>query len=946
MTSPRYAIGIDLGTTNCVLAYVDLRTQPFGAKVLPIAQLHSLDSLVESPLLPSYFYYVTDAESGAGQINPFTGSVDEGSPGYVVGVAARERMSGLPGRVIDSAKSWLAHGGIDREAPILPFGSEDIAAELQLSPVEASATYLAYLCEAWDHAFARHDADNAFVKQHIVITVPASFDEGAQALTRKAAELAGYPDTLRLLEEPQAAFYVWLASAASAGNASASAQLLERLPALASEPQTVLVCDIGGGTCDFSLFRIAALADARARPAIERIATSDHLLLGGDNIDLALAHLLEPLLKPGADERLSRQQWSRLVPQARALKEKVLDAAAETEDERAAAFRVSIPGDGAGLFASALSATVSRDAVEQTVLEGFFPLTPVDEMPRTRRSGLREIGLPYAADTAVSRHLAAFLRGRPIDAVLFAGGTLQPRLLQRRLVTLIESWQGKRSVQLVLPDMSLAIAQGAAEFGALTCIGRERIGGGYPRSVYLELQRENREPTSRLVCVLPQGFQEGRTLKLASPVFELLVNRPARFGAYTSNRRKDDVAGSIVALDPTSFHPLPALNATLTLADAGANPRQTAMKRVSVQLEARLTELGVLQLALVNEPMGKRWRLDFNLRKPLAVELSGVARESTHSERIATEPVNAARARIALLYGKKQTLDARDNVKHLIRDLEQILNQERHSWGVTLMRSLWPALYAGIGRRARSLAHEITWLYLAGFLLRPGYGSELDQWRMSELARCLDVGVVHRHDKRPQSNWWMMWRRTAGGLSAEQQERLFEAAMRELKKSGSEFSEGTRLLGSLERVAVPDKVALAAMLFDLIVRGKAANQPHIFWALGRLLSRVPLYTSVETVLPAAVVEDYFSRVASLDWNELGMQPLNLVFSLACRLTNIRALDVHDSVRARVIDKMKRADARPEQVRIVREHCEVSAADRNDLFGEQLPAGLRLSTVEV
>src|SRR5437870_8406856 len=183
MTSPRYAIGIDLGTTNCVLAYVELRTPPARAHVLPITQLHSLDSLVESPLLPSFFYYVTAAESAAGQINPFTGSLDEESPGYVVGIAAREQMSALPGRVIDSAKSWLAHAGIDREARILPFGSEEIAAELQLSPVEASATYLVHLRQAWDQTFARHDADNAFAKQRIVITVPASFDEGAQALT-------------------------------------------------------------------------------------------------------------------------------------------------------------------------------------------------------------------------------------------------------------------------------------------------------------------------------------------------------------------------------------------------------------------------------------------------------------------------------------------------------------------------------------------------------------------------------------------------------------------------------------------------------------------------------------------------------------------------------------------------------------------------------------------
>lgn len=941
MTAPRYAIGIDLGTTNCVLAYVDLRAQHGRAQVLAIPQLHSLDTLAESPLLPSFFYYATEAETAAGQINPFTGGIDDEAPGYVVGIAARERTSTLPGRVIDSAKSWLAHAGIDREARILPFGSEAIAAELRLSPVEASAAYLEYLKQAWDQTFARHDTDNAFAKQRIVVTVPASFDEGAQALTRKAAELASYPHDLRLLEEPQAAFYAWLAAAE--GNESPSAQLLERLPVLAREPQTVLVCDIGGGTSDFSLFRIAALGGARERPAIERIAASDHLLLGGDNIDLALAHLLERLLKPGTEERLSRQQWSRVVPQARALKEKVLEAGSETGTAADRVFHVSIPGDGAGLFGSALSATVSRDVVEQMVLEGFFPLTPADEMPRTRRSGLREIGLPYAADTAISRHLAAFLRGRPIDAVLFAGGTLRPRLLQERLLALIESWQGKRPVQLSLQDMSLAIAQGAAEFAALLGTDRERIRGGYPRSVYLELQRDDREQTPRVVCVLPQGFEEGGMLKLASPVFDLLVNRPVRFTAYTSNRRRDDVAGSIIALDSDAFHPLPPLHTTLVLEDDAFNPRTAALQSVSVQLEARLTELGVLQLALVNDEMGKRWLLDFNLRQPLAAEPPAAAQSPADSDRIAAEVLDAAQARIALFYGKKQTLDPKDNVKSLTRDLERILRQDRDRWGITLLRSLWPALNAGITRRGRSLAHENTWLYLAGFLLRPGYGSELDPWRMIELWQCFDLGLAHRKDKSAQSNWWMMWRRTAGGLAAEQQERLFEAALPELKRSSAEFVEGTRLLGSLERVAPPHKLELAAALVNVIIRGKAANQPHIFWALARLLSRVPLYTSAETVMPAAVVEDYFAKVESLDWKKLGLQPLNSVFSFACRLTNMRALDVHDAVRARVVDKLKQMGARPEQIRIVREYCEVSTADRNDLFGEQLPAGLRLSS---
>ena len=933
MTSPRFAIGIDLGTTNCVLAYVDLRAQNARPEVLPIPQLHSLGTVAKSPLLPSCFYFPTASEQALGPLNPLAA---EAEADFVVGAFARDQMNALPGRVIHSAKSWLAHAGIDRESKILPFGSEEIAAQDRLSPVEASAAYLAYLSEAWDQAFARQDADNAFASQRVVVTVPASFDEGAQALTRMAAELAGYPAQMRLLEEPQAAFYAWIESAAKRHTGSAGAAFLELLPALAEQSLTVLVCDVGGGTSDFSLFRIAPVRSAKELPEIERIAASDHLLLGGDNIDLALAHLLERQLVRGDEEKLSRRQWNHLVPQARLLKERILEG--EGADDEI--FHVSIPGEGTSLFQSALSTTVTRGVVRQMVMEGFFPLTGAGEMPRARQSGLREIGLPYAADSAVSRHLAAFLGGRAVDAVIFAGGTLRPRFLQERLLALIASWQNTTPVLLPLQDMNLAIAQGAAHFGALLSAAKGRIRGGYARSVYLELHHETGKMPD-LVCVLPQGFEEGGRVTLATPSFTLLVNRPVRFTAYTSNRRPDDKPGAIVPLGEGSFHPLPTMHTALALDDDSFNPRKAAEQSITVQIEVELTELGVLRLALVNEERHKRWRLDFNLRKPLAVD-EPAAEGRTENLGVKPEAVAAAAERIGLFYGKKQSLNEKDNVKQLVKDLERILGQERSRWSIALLRALWPALYPGITRRARSLAHENTWLYLAGFLLRPGYGSELDPWRMMQLWECTSLGIAHKKEKSAQSNWWMMWRRTAGGLPADQQEELFRTALPQLRNSPAEFVEGTRLLGTLERIPPDLKLELADLLFGLILKGKAANQPHISWALGRLLSRVPLYTSADTVIPAAAVEAWFAKVEALDWKKLGLQPLVAVFSGACRLTNMRALDVHDAVRARVVDKLKKNGAKEEQLKVVQEYCEVSAADRNHLFGEELPAGLRLA----
>jgi hypothetical protein len=936
MTAPQFAIGIDLGTTNCTLAYVPLRQTRARVETLPIPQLKSLRTIVTSPLLPSFFYYPTAAEIEQGELDPFSAETADEPAGYVIGTFAREQMTALPGRVIHSAKSWLAHGGVDREAQMLPFASEEIAAELRLSPVEASSAYLGYLKAAWDHAFAR-DAGTAFVDQRIVITVPASFDEGAQQLTRMAAEMAGYPPAVRLLEEPQAAFYAWLDEQSQAAARAQGAPLLRVLPDIASAVQTVLVCDVGGGTTDFSLFRIAPVRSESERPAIERIAASDHLLLGGDNIDLALAHAIERKLKPGTDERLSRSQWSHVVPQARALKERTLD----TDGDPREVFRVAVPGDGASLFASALDATMTRVEIGEIVLEGFFPCCPRDALPRARKIGLREIGLPYAADTAVTRHLAAFLTGRPVDAVLFAGGTLRPRAIQERLLAVIESWQGRRPVHLALADMSLAIAAGAAHFAALPEGSQDRIRGGYPHGVYLELQQTRAESATRLVCVLPKGFEEGGALKLAAPAFDLLVNRPVRFTAYTSNRRPGDAAGTLVTLDPNAFHPLPTLQTTIMLDDERFNPRTAAEHAVRVQLEARLTELGGLQLALADSKSGRSWELEFNLRNPVVADLAAEPVKSG-SPGVRAEAIAAAEAHCALFFGKKHSLDPAHKVSALVRDLERILGQERHRWNVALLRTLWPAIHPGITRRGRSLAHENAWLYLAGFALRPGYGADLDHWRVMQLWECFDLGLVHKKEKSAQSNWWMMWRRTAGGIPANEQERLFASALPDVRRSAAEFVEGTRLLGSLERIALPHKLELCALLFDLVRRGKAVNQSHVFWALARLLGRVPLYTSADTVVPASVVEEYFREVEALDWREPGLRPLVGVFSAACRRTNERLLDIHDAQRARVAEKLAQAGAKEDQIRNVQEYREVSAAERSELFGEQLPAGLRLA----
>ncbi|MGH8508858.1 MAG: Hsp70 family protein [Gammaproteobacteria bacterium] len=894
-------------------------------QVLPIPQRLSLNTVGRGWLLPSFYYFATDQETGPAGLD----ALGPAESGAIVGAYARTQMSAAPGRVIHSAKSWLAHRSIDREAKILPFASEEVPDAEKLSPVAASACYLAYLKMAWDMGFV----DDPFNGQRITITVPASFDEGAQALTRRAACLAGYPDDVRLLEEPQAAFYSWTeAAAASKRSDTMAVPFIEILPDLALRDQTVLVCDIGGGTTDLSLFRLArAPTDILD---IERIAVSDHLLLGGDNIDLAIAHALERRVLADPSARLSRRQWQHLVPQAATLKERLL----ESEGSLELTYHVSVPGEGSSLFASALSATLSRAELHELILEGFFPYTGREERPRARQIGLREIGLPYAADSAVSRHLAGFLNGAEVHAVLFAGGTLSPRFLQERVLSIIGAWQEQRPAALTLSDISTAIAQGAAHFGALSARSRQRIRAGYARSVYLELQRGEGAAIPDLICILPQGFQEGGRVDLASHSFKLLLNKPVRFTAYTSTHRSGDRPGAIVSLTEGEFFPLPPLYTTLTLADRDFDPRTARELNVAVTLEVELNALGILQLALLNRDRSKRWRLEFNLR---SADTEGPRETALGDPGATPEALANGIDKIERFYGKKQDVADKSDVKGLVKDLERIFGKERAQWNLFLLRSLWQALYPGMTRRGRSLAHENTWLYLAGFTLRPGFGSELDAWRMAQIWGCFKLGLSHKKEKSAQSNWWMMWRRVAGGFSADQQMSLYATALPLLKRGPQEFSEGTRLLGSLERLPLSAKTELARYLFDLLLKGKATKQPHLFWAIARLLSRVPLYTSAETVIPAAVVEEYFSKLRGLDWKREGLQSLVTVFSSACRVTGARALDIHDHVREEVIEKLKREGAKDLQWQIVREHHPISSAERNYLFGEELPVGLQL-----
>jgi molecular chaperone DnaK (HSP70) len=542
----RFSIGIDLGTTSSALAYVPLtgNAQP---DVLAVSQWETPDALVETLTLPSFLYLPEDAV--AAQLR---GKVP-GTRAWIVGRLARRRAGETPGRVVRSGKSWLCHHTADRSAPILPWGSEDLVTAQKISPVQAAALILNYLRGAWDSSFGQ--SGSTFDDQEITITVPASFDAAAQRLTLKAAEEAGFPGSVRLLEEPQAAFYCWLERHSSAR------PLWEALDAHDAEPRHVLIVDIGGGTTDFSLFELRpGPAPGGGNPNITRVAVSEHILLGGDNIDLALAVLLEPRLV-GERGQISGPQWDQLVASCRDLKEQALSGLALANER----FTVALPSRGANLVAGAQTAILARDELERLVLEGFFPVCDARAGPHRTRAGLRDWGLPYAADSAVSHHLADFLRDRPrVDAVLFNGGSLNATVLRGRLLEQIAAWQGgSRPLELENAEPDLAVALGAARFGKLLQGRSGRIAAGAPRAVFLQVQTApaaaNPPDSSALICVLPRNAPAEQVFEINLPGLEVRADRLVGFQACSSTRHDRCQAGDVLPWDAEAFHMLPPL---------------------------------------------------------------------------------------------------------------------------------------------------------------------------------------------------------------------------------------------------------------------------------------------------------------------------------------------------------------------------------------------------
>jgi molecular chaperone DnaK (HSP70) len=585
----RYIVGIDLGTTNSVVAYVPAEGDPSPIALLPIPQLTAPGAAEARLVLPSFLYLPAAGELSENAMQlPWNGPTDA-----VVGALAQTRGSEVPTRVIASAKSWLSHGGAERTAPTLPWGSPDDVPKL--SPVEVSARFLAHIAAAWDARFP----EAPLAEQDVLITVPASFDPGARELTVRAAADAGLP-RVSVLEEPQAALYAWIDASG------------ERWREMLAPGDVILVCDVGGGTSDFSLI---AVRDAGGSLELERLAVGDHILLGGDNMDLALAYRLRDRLA-AQGTALDTWQLRALVASCREAKERLL------ADDGEPTLPIAILGRGRKVVGRALRTAVERADVEQTLIDGFFPRCALTDRPlRQHRGGLHELGLPYSSDPGVTRHLAHFLNrqaeaadGARPTAVLFNGGVMQAGTLRARLIDTLNSWFGGGAVRVLSGgNPEHAVARGATYYGLARRGRGVRIRGGVARTFYLGIESAmpavpGARPPIKALCVVPHGLEEGSEVTLPAREFGLVVGEPTEFRFLGSSSRRDDHVGTLLdTWEDDEIEELPAL--TTELAWEGHEGAT-----VPVHLEARVNEVGVLELWFVSRDDRQRWKLELNVR--------------------------------------------------------------------------------------------------------------------------------------------------------------------------------------------------------------------------------------------------------------------------------------------------------------------------------------------
>ena len=823
----------------------------------------------------------------------------------------------MPSRLVSSAKSWLCHGNVDQHMRILPWGADQEIPKV--SPVEATAAYLSHIKKAWNSL--QEDEDCFLENQLMIITVPASFDEVARDLTLEGAKMAGL-DNVTLIEEPLAAFYNWLIYHE------------KDWPEHIKEDDLILICDVGGGTTDFTLI---TLKEVDGHPRFERIAVGDHLILGGDNVDIALANAVEKQMGKST-AKLSAERYKSLCSQCREAKEKILDGMVDSK-------RISLIGQGSRLIAGTISATLDREKLEDIVLNTFFPL----HMDRNRiqpqqQRDISDFGLPYESEQAITRHIGYFLDRHKSDAlnilnrnnclpnlVLFNGGSLKSPVVQNRILHFISRWFNSEEVPKVLENREhdLAVAKGAAYYGMVKTGEGVRVGSGSARGYYLEIGKSDADHKRHAVCLVERGLMEGSVVQLKDKTFEVLTNQPVRFDVYSSSFRSGDKCGDIVEIDAS----LSALPPIQTIIQFGQKGNQ---KKIPVGIEAEYTEVGTLGLWCKSLISPHRWQLQFDLRKTTSA--LKIKDEAIFEEQV----MDKVRKYIQSAFNdpeKRRTLETS------VKDIKNLIGLKKEQWPLSFIRHISDELLKNADSRKKGPLYEKRWLNLMGYCLRPGFGEGFDEHRMRKLWKIHGQGPIKGNNAQVRSEWWIMWRRVAGGLNAGQQKQfliqtsplIFQKKGKIQKLSLQEQTEIWMAVANMERLQVDEKIKWAGYLLDQINPKKYKIQ-H-FWILSRFGARELLYGSVDRVVPPDEVWLWIENLMSQEWKNTA-SVIDAIRQMA-RKTGDRTRDIDDERIRRIISWILEHGGNDSSIGVLEEVVPVEKQEEDMIFGESLPIGLML-----
>lgn len=920
MNEPQFIVGIDLGTTHCALAASPVDRA--AVKLYDLPQLVAPGEVAAQPLLPSLLYLPTDGELPEGATQLPWGKAD-----HVVGELAGRLGAKVPHRLVVSAKSWICHGGINRRAPVLPWNAPEN--EPQISPYGASVQYLAHLKSIWN---AAHPSA-PLAQQEVTITVPASFDEAARELTLDAAQEAGYGKNVRLIEEPQAAFYDFLGSQGEGTREQLAAAKL------------VLVVDVGGGTTDLTLLKV--VEGENDTQELERIAVGGHLLLGGDNMDAALAH---HVIAKANRTNLDPSEWSALLQSVRLAKEKLLGPDAPEE------MVVSLQKRGSRLIAGTQSIPLTKAEVNELLLDGFIPKTgPADVPEKNKRAGLTTLGLPYATDPAIPRHVCAFLRRhiegaqevgaqiqdglpRP-DLVLLNGGVFHSPALVQRLSAVFSHWFGGEPITfLEHTSLSTAVACGAVHFGLARRGLGQLIAGGAARAYYVGVQGENER--MQAFCVAPRGMEENTTLEVTSRVLNLVLNREVSFPLYVYTGSRVDPAGAVVDVDD-ELEPMAPIQTVLR--DKAGTLHQNQDGTIPVTLGSELDESGALKLNLrTMELPPRRWRLQFALRgenqddKKTESKAQEPHASKAGSQSVLPDKFYKARRLIHDMFGKEQDPA---KVKGLRNELEGILGP-RGEWSGHTCRAIFDVCMKHQTVRGQSAGHEIQWLRLTGWGLRPGLGILGDNDRLQDLWAIYSTGVKFP-SKANFGEWWILWRRVAPGLDQAKTETIYSDTHLWLLPETSP-KKGKRLTGQVEMMQMLAALEKLSPTQKVLIGETFLKNPKKFstWlSLGRLGSRSPAHGGEHTVVDSAIASQWVKGLLELDWNKA--QGAAFAATLISRMTGDANRDLDSNLREQLAARLTEAKTAKSWPEMVLRPTNLSNKDASRMLGESLPVGLRL-----